>query len=176
MSDKSRRPLAIIVMGVTASGKSTLGAELSRALACPFLEGDAFHAPEAIEKMRSGHPLTDEDRWPWLDRVGAAVKAAAAASGVAVAACSALKKAYRERLKAAIGFPVAFVLLQADPDELKRRISNRPAHYMPPNLLASQLDTLEPPQPGERVLTLDAQQSPPVLRDQALDWLRTNPR
>jgi len=161
-------PLAIIVMGVAGSGKSTLGGQLAAAIGCPFLEGDAFHAPEAIEKMRAGEPLTDDDRWPWLDRVGRGVADAVAGSGLAVAACSALKRSYRDRLRRTIGIPVLFVLLEAGQEELKRRLSSRPGHYMPAGLLPSQLDTLEPPGSDEQVLTLDGEQPPAALRDAVL--------
>lgn len=148
--------LAVIVMGVSGSGKSTLGAALSAALGCAFLEGDDYHSDAAVAKMRAGHPLTDEDRWPWLDRLGGAIGAALARDGIAVAACSALRRAYRERLTDAIGAPTRFVLLDTAREELRRRIAGRPMHYMPPSLLDSQLETLEPPAPDEHALTLDA--------------------
>ena len=89
--------MAVIIMGVSGSGKSTLGERLADALGAPFLEGDSYHDAAAVAKMRSGHPLDDADRWPWLDRVGQAV-GAAAQSGIAVAACSALKRRYREQI------------------------------------------------------------------------------
>jgi gluconokinase len=164
-------PLAIVIMGVAGSGKSTLGAELSRAIACPFLEGDDFHAPEAIAKMRAGIPLTDNDRWPWLDRIGASIKIAVADNGIGIVSCSALKRSYRDRLRQIIGFPVLFVLLEAGHDELQRRLSSRVGHYMPAGLLASQIDTLEPPDRDEPVLRLDGQQPPAALRDQVLHFL-----
>jgi len=85
---RSVGPLALIVMGVTASGKSTLGAALADALGCPFLEGDDFHSAQSVEKMRAGVPLTDDDRWPWLDRLGRALGTAIADHGIAVASCS----------------------------------------------------------------------------------------
>jgi gluconokinase len=178
MSENSRgvTPLAIIVMGVAGSGKSTLGSLLAHAIACPFLEGDDFHAPEAIAKMRSGEPLTDEDRWPWLDRIGADLRLAVGSSGVAVAACSALKRAYRDRLRQAIGFAVQFVLLEAGRDELRRRLTDRTGHYMPAGLLASQIDALEPPERDEPVIRLDAQQPPDVLCEQVLHALAQMPK
>ena len=92
-------PRAVIVIGVSGSGKSTLGSALARALDCGFLEGDQFHSPEAVARMACGIPLTDEDRWPWLDRLGQAIGAKVAAEGIVVAACSALRRAYRERLR-----------------------------------------------------------------------------
>jgi gluconokinase len=163
--------MAILVMGVSGSGKSTLGTALAQAIGCPFLEGDDFHAPESVAKMSAGIPLTDADRWPWLDRLGRAVGAQLAAQGIVVAACSALRRAYRDRLRKVIAAPVAFVLLEADPGELLRRLSHRPHHYMPPSLLSSQLDTLERPQPDEPAITVDARLPTEVAREQILRWL-----
>lgn len=165
-------PSAIIVMGVSGSGKSTLGALLARALRCPFLEGDDFHDAAAVAKMRAGHALVDDDRWPWLDRLGQALGQTAAANGCAVATCSALRRSYRERLIAAAGEGTRFVLLDADRDELLRRVSDRPGHYMPPSLLDSQLDTLERPGTEERVLALSSRATPEELCEQTVAWLR----
>ena len=163
--------LAIVTMGVSGCGKSTLGALLARRLGCVFLEGDAFHDDAAVAKMRAGRPLTDEDRWPWLDRLGLAIKDALASEGQAVAACSALRLRYRERLRAAIGAPVRFVLLDADREELLRRMTERPDHYMPASLLDSQLATLERPAGEEQVFALDALLSPDQLCDSVQAWL-----
>jgi gluconokinase len=171
-------PLAVIVMGVSGSGKSTLGVALAAAIGCPFLEGDDFHAPEAVEKMRAGIPLTDDDRWPWLDRLGSALGSEVARNKIAVAACSALKKAYRDRLRQAIPAPVGFVLMDANPEELLRRLTARTHHYMPASLLTSQLDTLERPQPehdagrpGEPAIALDATRPVATLCEQTIAWL-----
>ena len=165
-------PRALIVMGVSGCGKSTLGALLAGALDCPFLEGDSYHSTAAVEKMRGGQALTDADRWPWLDRLGAAIADRVAAQGVAVAACSALKRAYRDRLRAAIGVPVHFILLDNDRDALLARVGNRPGHYMPPSLLDSQLATLERPLPDEGAMILTTNMPPETLRDRVLDTLR----
>ena len=159
-------------MGVSGCGKSTLGALLAEAFDCPFLEGDSFHSAEAVEKMRGGCPLTDEDRWPWLDRLGQAVAKSVEEHGVAVAACSALRHVYRDRLRAAIGVPVRFILLQSERDQLLVRLNNRPGHYMPASLLDSQLATLEPPLPQEGAMILTTDVSPTDLRDRSLAWLR----
>ncbi len=153
---------AIVVMGVSGSGKSTLAALLADRLGCPLIEGDEFHSAANVAKMAAGHPLDDADRWPWLDRVGLAV-GAAAQRGIAVAACSALKRRYRERLQAASDVPLLFVLLDTGADELARRLTERAGHYMPASLLDSQLATLERPAPGERALTLDAARTPDAL-------------
>ena len=147
---------AIFIMGVSGSGKSTLGTHLARELDCPFLEGDLFHTPESVAKMQSGRPLDDADRWPWLDRLGGAVGDAVADEGIAVAACSALKRVYRERLIEAAGVPLLFVLLEADPAELARRMLQRADHYMPASLLDSQLAALERPNSDERALVLES--------------------
>ena len=164
-------PKAIIVMGVSGSGKSTLGPLLASILQCRFVEGDAFHSSENVEKMRAGHPLQDEDRWPWLDRIGAELNAAVAADGIGVAACSALKRRYRERLGQAIEAPLAFIFLDVDRDELTHRLHNRPGHYMPASLLASQFKALERPGPDEAALTLDARQPPQDLCGYVCAWL-----
>ena len=165
-------PLAIVVMGVSGSGKSTLGALLARALQCPFLEGDDFHDEAAVAKMRAGHALVDDDRWPWLDRLGQALQRTTAASGCAVATCSALRRSYRERLIAAAGNGTRFVLLDNDRDELLRRLSDRPGHYMPPSLLDSQIDTLERPGSDEPILVLSSSAAPRELCEAAVAWLR----
>lgn len=165
-------PRAVIVMGVSGSGKSTLGSALAHVLDCGFLEGDQFHSPEAVARMASGIALTDEDRWPWLDRLGQAIGAKVAAEGIVVAACSALRRVYRERLRKAVGAPVSFVLMDADRDELMRRMTGRTGHYMPPSLLDSQLNTLERPDPDEGILALDSRQSVTSLCEQTLTWLQ----
>ena len=163
--------MAIVIMGVSGSGKSTLGALLAARLGCSFIEGDAFHAPASIEMMRAGRPLTDVERWPWLDRVSAALAAKVSAQGIAVAACSALKRAYRDRIVDAVPAATRFVLLEDDPDELRRRLAQRAGHYMPPSLLASQFATLERPAPDEAALTLRTQVPPELLVREVLGWL-----
>jgi gluconokinase len=169
---RSVGPLALIVMGVSGSGKSTLATALADAIGCPFLEGDDFHSPQAIQKMHAGIPLNDDDRWPWLDRLGRAAAAAVADHGIAIASCSALKRAYRDRLRATIGVKTGFVLLDASREELARRMRNRRGHFMPPSLLTSQLDTLERPQSDEFALTLDASAPITASCEQIAAWLR----
>lgn len=162
---------AVIVMGVSGSGKSTLGTLLARELGCPFLEGDDFHDTRAVAKMRAGQPLEDHDRWPWLDRLGAAMSEAFISNGQVAAACSALRRSYRERLQAAIPAPTRFVLLDAGYDELLRRLTQRAGHYMPASLLESQLATLERPAVDEAVFTLDAALPPERLCGMTRSWL-----
>jgi gluconokinase len=165
-------PLAVIVMGVSGSGKSTVAAALAREMRCPFLEGDDFHSPEAVRKMSAGIPLTDEDRRPWLDRLGRAIDAAAASDRIGVASCSALKKIHRDWLRQVIAVPAYFVLLDPSRAELERRLAARADHFMPQALLADQLETLERPQPDERALTLEGAESTAALCEAIVAWLR----
>ncbi|MBO9499534.1 MAG: gluconokinase [Novosphingobium sp.] len=159
-------------MGVSGSGKSTLGALLAARMGCGFLEGDGYHSTEAVAKMRLGTPLTDQDRWPWLDRLGAAIGDAARRDGAAVAACSALRRAYRDRLREAVGTPVRFVLLDNAREVILRRLLDRPGHYMPASLLDSQFATLERPTLDEGALTMVSDATPDELCGHALDWIR----
>ncbi|MBW6526721.1 gluconokinase [Sphingomonas sp. RHCKR7] len=158
-------------MGVSGTGKTTLATALAGALGCPMLEGDTYHSAANIAKMRDGHALTDDDRWPWLDRLGAALGDAARERGRAVAACSALRRVYRERLGAASGLRPAFVLLSLDHATIARRMATRSGHYMPVALLDSQLATLEPPTADERALTLDSTRPPDELVETVRAWL-----
>jgi gluconokinase len=173
LQEKTDRTHAIVLMGVSGSGKSTLSGYLAELLGCPVLEGDAFHSAANVAKMTAGHPLTDEDRWPWLGALGNAIGTAAMGHGRAVAACSALKRSYRERLCAASSVPLYFVLLDTDRAEIARRLANRPGHYMPPSLLDSQLATLERPGVDECALTLDATRAPALLSADVLGWVQS---
>jgi gluconokinase len=155
---------AIVVMGVASSGKSTLGEALAEALGAPFIEGDRLHAPESVAKMSKGIPLTDEDRWPWLKRIGDAL----AGDGPKVASCSALKRIYREAITTAAGRPVTFIHLSGTRAVLEERIKARTGHFMPASLLESQLATLEPPGADENAVTLDIAAAPGQLLAQAL--------
>jgi gluconokinase len=148
---------AIIVMGVSGSGKTVVGEALAEQLGLPLLEGDTFHPPANVKKMSSGVPLTDADRWPWLDAIGKAIRDA---PGPVIVACSALKRVYRERLEAAAGRPVLFLFLDASKETLAARIGNRKGHFMPASLLDSQLATLEPPGPDEPIIRISVE--PPV--------------
>jgi len=169
--DETGAAQAIIIMGVSGSGKSTLATLLGRQLDCPFFEGDSFHSEANVEKMRGGEPLTDADRWPWLDMLGQAIGSAVDREGVAVAACSALKRVYRDRLRVAIGAPTSFVLLETGREELVRRINNRPGHYMPASLIDSQLAILERPGAEERAITLESMLTPEEEAERVLQWL-----
>lgn len=143
----------IVVMGVSGCGKSTVAALIAGRLALPFAEGDGFHPRANIEKMAAGIPLDDADRLPWLDTVADWLGEHRAGGGVI--ACSALKRAYRDRLR--VGAPQAyFVLLSAPRAELQRRLAARLGHFMPTTLLDSQLATLEALESDEAGITLDA--------------------
>ncbi len=146
----------ILVMGVSGSGKSTVGALLAAALALPFADADAFHPPGNVRKMSAGIALTDEDRWPWLDALGAWL-AAEGAGGVI--ACSALKRAYRDRLRGWVP-GLRIVHLAGAPALITVRQGAREGHFMPPSLMASQFATLEPPDPDEEALVLDIGAAP----------------
>ncbi|MEG3165495.1 gluconokinase [Sphingomonas sp. PB2P19] len=157
-------------MGVSGSGKSTLAAHLAQHLQCPAIEGDDYHAAESVAKMKAGLALDDADRWPWLDRLGAAI-GAAGKGGIAVATCSALKRSYRERLQTAADVPLWFVLLDAAPYELAQRLATRAGHFMPASLLDSQLATLERPAANECALTLHGADTPEALCADVLAWV-----
>jgi gluconokinase len=142
---------AAVVMGVASCGKTTLGEALATRLKVPFVEGDKLHSAENVAKMSKGIPLTDQDRWPWLGRVGETL----AGSTGAIASCSALKRIYRDRIAESAGRPVAFLLLHGDKALLQKRIANRKGHFMPASLLESQLATLEIPGADENALIID---------------------
>lgn len=131
-------------MGVSGTGKSSVAAALAQLLGVPWIDGDDLHAPDAVARMRTGLPLADEDRWPWLDRVGANLADTTAAPRGVVVACSALRRAYRDRLRAASP-QLQFVFLDGPPALVRQRMEQRTGHYMPPALLDSQLQTLERP-------------------------------
>ena len=135
--------MTVLLMGVSGSGKSTVGPALAAELNWPFLDADILHPQANVTKMASGIPLTDADRWPWFDRIVAEVRRYAAAGKNVVIACSALKQAYRDRL--AGGGSVRVVYLKGDAETIAPRLAGRRGHFMPPSLLASQFATLEEP-------------------------------
>lgn len=153
LSQPQSKARIIIVMGVSSSGKTTVGQSIARRLHVPFLDGDGYHPPANVEKMRAGIPLTDADRWPWLQSLSTALSEAADKKGAAVGACSALKRAYRDYLTAEAGEPIVFVYLDGSKPVIAERMAKRHHEYMPTSLLDSQFDTLEVPDPAtENVL------------------------
>jgi gluconokinase len=147
--------MIIVLMGVTGSGKSTVGKLLAQQIGWKFFEGDDFHSPANIEKMRRGVPLNDDDRRPWLEAIRESIRKMAERSENAVIACSALKHSYRQMLR--ITGEVVFVYLKANIDTVRERLRNRTGHFMNPDLIQSQFDTLEE---SEQALRVDASLPP----------------
>ncbi|HSF62873.1 MAG TPA: gluconokinase [Paracoccaceae bacterium] len=145
--------LRIVIMGVAGCGKSSVGEGLAARLGIPYNDGDDLHPAASVAKMRAGVPLTDDDRWPWLDRVATELRDRAPL----IIGCSALRRAYRDRIRAGAGGPVQFVHLAGDRDLIAGRMAQRQGHYMPLSLLDSQFAVLEPPGPDE-ALTIDIDQ------------------
>lgn len=131
----------LVIMGVSGCGKSSVGAGLAARLGLIYRDGDDLHPAENVAKMRAGVPLTDDDRWPWLDRVGQVLQAEAPV----IVGCSALKRAYRDRIRIAVGGPVSFVHLAGSQEVIAGRMALRQGHYMPLSLLDSQFAALEVP-------------------------------
>jgi gluconokinase len=154
----------VIVFGVSGAGKTTIGKLLAEQLGWQFYEADDFHPRANIEKMRSGRPLTDEDRWPWLELLREQITRSLAAKENPVLACSALKRAYRKRL--GVSDDVKFVFLRGGYERIERQLGRRRGHFMNPALLQSQFADLEEPQPDEDVLTIDLGRSPQELVDE----------
>ena len=158
----------VVVMGVSGSGKSTVGAALALRLAVPFCEGDALHPAANVAKMVAGAPLDDADRAPWLERVNAWLRTCASGG---VVSCSALRRRHRDRLREGLEDPLRFVFLDPPRRELEQRLSRRRAHFMPAALLASQLETLEPPGPDELSLRIEVCGPPERIVDEAAAWI-----
>ena len=164
---------AVVLTGVSGTGKTTVGLLLARHLGWPFLDADDFHPPANVGKMQRGEPLTDADREPWLLALVAALRERLDRGESTILACSALKQVYRDRLR--LDERVRFVHLRADPELLRRRLAQRAGHFFAPELLASQLETLETP---KDVPTFDAARPPEILmRDIERDLgLASSPR
>jgi len=155
-ASKSNTPV-LVIMGVAGSGKSTVAGLLAGRLGWDLAEGDDMHPAANIAKMAAGHPLTDEDRWPWLARVADWIREHTAAHRPGIVTCSALKRSYRDVLR---GDGVIFVYLAASRELIAHRLAARHGHFMPAALLDSQLATLEPPGPDEQAITVDVSGSP----------------
>ncbi|MCK2220299.1 gluconokinase [Actinomadura sp. ATCC 31491] len=145
-------PPLVVVMGVTGSGKTTVGAALSQRLRVPFADADDLHPPANIAKMSAGIPLDDDDRRPWLEAIGAWLAGHAATGGVV--ACSALRRRYRDVLRR-YAPALTFVHLAGTPEVIRRRVAGRPGHFMPATLVESQFQTLEPLERDEHGIVLD---------------------
>jgi gluconokinase len=142
----------LVMMGVSGCGKSTVAGVLAGQLDWDFEEGDDLHPPANVAKMAAGHPLDDEDRWPWLDKVAAWIRQHTDAGRPGIITCSALKKSYRDVLR---GDQVVFVYLAGTREQIAGRMAARHGHFMSVAMLDSQLETLEPPTPDEQAITLD---------------------
>ena len=153
-SDNLNQPL-LVVMGVSGSGKSTVGAALAQRLRVPFADADDFHPPANVAKMSAGTPLDDADRWPWLEAIGEWLAAHDASGGVM--SCSALKRRYRDQLRHH-AHRIAFLHLDGSHEVIAARQASRPGHFMPASLLRSQFATLEPLAPDERGVVIDVDQ------------------
>ena len=152
-----------VIMGVSGSGKTTVGAMLARALDVEFVDGDDLHPPENVERMAAGIALTDDDRRPWLLAIAARLRAAQRAAAGRVVACSALKRSYRDVLRREGDADVRFVFLKGHRAILEKRMTARRGHYMPATLLDSQLATLEEPSPNEQAWVCDIDRSPDAI-------------
>src|SRR5215218_9419450 len=174
MSPRRQRLTTLVLMGVAGSGKSSVLLALGERLRWPSVEGDALHPPANVAKMAAGVPLDDADRAPWLERIAAWIGEQEAARMSSIVTCSALRRRYRDVLRA--GHPsVWFVELEAPPDVLAGRMATRTGHFMPPSLLASQLEAFEPleaDEPGSVVETLD---TPGAIADRIIESLRLEP-
>ena len=155
--------MIVIVFGVSGAGKTTIGKLLAQELGWRFYEADDFHSQANIEKMRSGIPLTDEDRWPCLENLRQLIKRSLEAGENAVLACSALKRAYRERLR--VSDEVKFVFLRGDYALIEKQLRQRRGHFMNPELLRSQFTDLEEPKSDEDVVTIELGRTPERIVD-----------
>ncbi|GBQ68314.1 gluconokinase [Ameyamaea chiangmaiensis NBRC 103196] len=163
------RPRILVIMGVSGCGKTTIAEGLQNTLGWPYEEGDRLHPAANVEKMASGIPLTDEDRWPWLDRCRTWIDGHARDGGILT--CSALKRSYRDRLRSG-GSDVLFVYLKVPEFVLRDRLAHRTGHYMPPSLLPSQLATLEEPGEDEAALWIEVQHTPAEAVARVIGMLR----
>ena len=157
-------------MGVSGTGKTTVAQALQQRLGWPFAEGDDLHPAANVAKMAAGIPLEDADRWPWLDTIAAWTSEQAAADRSTIVTCSALHRAYRDRLRVAAAGTV-FVHLVGSPDLLAERMDNRLGHFMPSSLLASQLETLEPLEADEPGVVVDVSATIDAMVAQVLEFL-----
>jgi gluconokinase len=161
--------MIVVLMGVSGSGKSTVGKVLAGKLGWAFVDADDFHPAANVEKMRRGEPLTDEDRQPWLWALRQRIDAACESGEDLVLACSALKHSYRDYLRADVPACVRYVYLEGSEELIRQRLAGRKGHFMPPGLLHSQFEALEPPQDAVRI---DVRPAPEVIAEQIRHALR----
>ncbi len=166
------QPPVLVVMGVSGSGKSTVGALLAGGLGWDFEEGDDLHPAANVAKMSVGHPLDDEDRWPWLARVGQWIVAHTSTGRPGVITCSALKRSYRDLLR---GEHVVFVYLAGTREQIASRLVRRHGHFMSPSLLDSQFDALEVPTADEKAVTVDIGDDAAAMAAQIMTRLNLAP-
>jgi gluconokinase len=157
----------LVVMGVSGSGKSTVGAALAQRLRVPFADADDFHPPANVAKMTAGHALDDDDRRPWLEAIGEWLSDHRDGG---VVSCSALKRKYRDQLRGHLD-TVRFVHLDGSREVIARRQASRPGHFMPASLLDSQFATLEPLAPDEHGLVIDVDQSVDAIVQEYVDQI-----
>jgi gluconokinase len=165
--------ITVVLMGVSGSGKSTVMARMVERFGWPAAEADDFHPAANVAKMAAGHPLTDEDRWPWLRRLAAWIGEREDAGENGILTCSALRRSYRDFLREGRR-SVRFVELAVDPDVLERRMAHRRGHYMPPSLLPSQLATLESLEPDEPGCVVSGELPPDRIVEEIADRLQVN--
>ena len=151
---------AVVVMGVSGAGKSTVGKLIAARLDCPFRDADSFHPKANIAKMSRGEPLTDTDRWPWLEAIAAWIAEHRAARTTCVVTCSALKRTYRDIVTDRQSADVRLIYLKGDFALIEARLEARTGHFMPPALLQSQFDALEEPAPDEHAITVPIDATP----------------
>ncbi|MGZ9722076.1 gluconokinase [Rhizobium miluonense] len=149
-------PRRFVVMGVSGCGKSSVGTALAARLGGTYVDGDDLHPAANVAKMSAGIPLTDTDRWPWLDKIGQCL---ALADDTMLIGCSALKRSYRDRIRDVVGAPVSFIHLAGARETILRRLQTRVDHFMPPALLDSQFAALEPPGADEQAIIVDIDRS-----------------
>lgn len=162
--------MILVLMGVSGSGKTTVGIALAERLGWPFVDGDDFHPPANVDKMARGAPLTDADRWPWLQTVRSFIDERIERGESTIIACSALKQAYRTVLRDGAEDAVRFVYLRGDFDLIRERMRRRKNHFFDADLLASQFDALEPPN-SDDAITVDIDQPPDAIVDAIVDEL-----
>ncbi len=163
--------MIVVVMGVCGCGKTTIGRKLADRLDAAFIEGDELHPAGNKDKMTAGIPLDDKDREPWLDAIAARAARTSSDAPCVVVSCSALKRAYRDRLRDA-GGDLKLVHLTGSRSLLQSRMNERRGHFMPPGLLDSQIATLEAPQPDEAAINLDVAERPGAIVEHALAFLK----